>query len=417
MTTLVPFTRVDELGCWFDDPAEPNNIHLELHLSGHLDPDRLRHAVLATLAAHPLARARRNRWHGWHRRLHWEIAEGPDVPPVTPVAWSDETELAARRGRFLDGTPPLDLAPPLRVAHAVGPTWDAVIVNIHHAAMDGVSGLRLLRSVARHYTGSPDPVDDDPFAVRVPPAGRAPRSRRSLRPVARVAAEGGTPVPGCGFHLTSVPFHNVHSGPATVNDVLVAALVLAVGEWNAAHGAAAGTVRVTLPVNARTDGSERLGNLSRLAVVANEPELRGDGLLADVVRQTEAAKTVAGPQIDMLTSLLAAPWLPVAVKAKLPALALRLAGAASDTTLLTNLGRVGEPPDFGPDATVTGLWVSAPVRMPRGVTLGAATVRDRLHLSFRYRRAQFDDRAAARFADTFHTALASFHDPRLGAVS
>ena len=411
--TGVPFTRVDELGCYFDDPAEPNNIHFELHLSGHLDPARLREAVLATLAAHPPARVRRGPWHGWQRHLHWEIADRPDVPPVDVVAWRNESDLAQRRARLLAATPTLDLAPPLRVRLAVGPEWDAVIVNIHHAAMDGLSGLRLLRSIARRYAGRPDPVTDDPFAVRAP-AAPAHRTPRSLRPVARIATDGGTPEPGCGFHLTSIPYHAVHSGPATVNDLLVAALVLAVAEWNAAHGRAAGTVRVTLPVNARTDGSQRLGNLSRLAVVATS---RGTDLLADVVRQTDMAKTVVGPQVDLFTGLLAAPWLPVAVKAKLPALALRVAGAASDTTLLSNIGLVDDPPDFGPEATVTGLWLSSPVRMPRGVVVGAATVRDRLHLCFRYRLAQFDRQAAARFAATFGAALDSFHDPRFGSGS
>lgn len=417
MGTLVPFTQVDELACYFDDPAEPNNIHFELHLSGRLDETRLRTAVLATLAAHPLARARRGRWHGWDRRLRWEIMAEPDVAPVTTVRWRDEVELAEHRRRLLDVTPSLDLSPPLRIQHAVGPEWDALIVNIHHAAMDGLSGLRLLRSIARRYAGRPDPVTDDPVAIRVPETRKSPRTPRSLRQVARIAPDGGTPEPGCGFHLMSIPYRPVHGGSTTVNDVLVAALVLAVGEWNAAHGREAGTVRITLPVNARVTGSERLGNLSRLAVVANEAALRGDALLADVARQTEAVKTVAGPQIDLLTSLMAAPWLPVAVKAKLPALALRLAGAASDTTLLSNIGRVDDPPDFGPQATVTGLWVSPPVRMPRGVSVGAATVRDGLHLSFRYRRAQFDEPAAARFAATFHTALCSFHDPRFGSGS
>lgn len=412
--TLVPFTQVDELGCYFDDPAEPNNIHFELHLSGHLDDARLRTAVLATLQAHPLARVRRCRWRGWDRRLHWEIVAEPDVPPVDLTHWRDEHELDDQRRRLLHATPSLDLAPPLRIRHAVGPEWDALIVNVHHAAMDGLSGLRLLRSIARRYAGRPDPVTDDPLAIRVP-AARVPRTPRSLRPVARIATDGGTPEPGCGFHLVSIPYRCVHNEPATVNDVLVAALVLAIAEWNTAHGYEAGTVRIALPINARANGCERLGNLSRLAVVANERSLCGASLLADVIRQTEAAKRVAGPQVDLLTGLLAAAWLPVAVKAKLPGLALRLAGAVSDTTLLSNIGLVDDPPDFGPGAMVTGLWMSPPVRMPRGVTIGTATVRDRLNVSVRYRHAQFDQLASARFVAMFGTALGSFRDRRFGS--
>jgi hypothetical protein len=39
------FGVVDELNCYFDAPAEPNNVHVELWLPGHLDPGRLRDAV------------------------------------------------------------------------------------------------------------------------------------------------------------------------------------------------------------------------------------------------------------------------------------------------------------------------------------------------------------------------------------
>ncbi len=44
---------MDELSCYFDSPAEPNNMHLELWLPGHLDESRLREAVAATLASQP----------------------------------------------------------------------------------------------------------------------------------------------------------------------------------------------------------------------------------------------------------------------------------------------------------------------------------------------------------------------------
>jgi hypothetical protein len=76
------------------------------------------------------------------------------------------------------------------------------------------------------------------------------------------------------------------------------------------------------------------------------------------------------------------------------------------------LGVVADPPDFGPDNQVLGVWMSSPVRMPRGLSVGAASVRDRLHVCFRYRRALFDESAAARFAATFSEALYSLGDPR-----
>ncbi len=70
------------------------------------------------------------------------------------------------------------------------------------------------------------------------------------------------------------------------------------------------------------------------------------------------------------------------------------------------LGRIDEPPSFGPDAgETTELWFSAPARMPCGLSLGAATVGGQLHLAFRYRHPLFSPDAARRFADRYLTEL------------
>jgi NRPS condensation-like uncharacterized protein len=424
--SLVPFTPVDELGCYLDRPSEPANIHLEALLDGHLDPVRLRAAVLQMVAAHPLARARRRRSHGWHRGFTWEITDAPDLVPIDHRHWRTEAELAAHRYSLLASSPPLDLSPPLRIRHAIGPNHDALILNVHHAAMDGLSCVRLLRSIAQCYSGRPDPAGEDPLAVRVPvgrPGSQVGDStrRRCLRPAARLAMDCVDPGPGCGFHLLSIPFSTVRSGlekpAATVNDVLIAALVLTVGEWNESHGRSAGTVRVSMPINARATvgADEPLGNLSRLAVIARKQAHRrsADGLLPDITRQTTAAKAAGGQQIDSLSRLFATPWLPVAVKARLLKVSQRLVGSAiADTLLLSNLGSVADPLDFGPGAQATGLWFSPPARMPAGLSVGVITLGGQANLCFRYRRELWDHPAAGRFAVMFRTALVGLGDPR-----
>jgi NRPS condensation-like uncharacterized protein len=414
MTVLLPFTPVDELGCYVDSAAEPNSIHLEVLVDGHLDPARLRAAVLATLAAHPLARARRARWHGWHRRFTWEIADAQEVAPLDDVRWRTEEELAGHRESLLAATPPLDLGPPLRFRHAVGPDQDVLILNVHHAAMDGMSCLRLLRSVAHCYTGLPDPAVSDPPAVRTVAARPGTTTNRYPRQTTRIATDTADPGPGCGFHLMSLPI-SVHNGlrGSTVNDVLIAALVLAVETWNQKHGRDAGTVRITMPVNARaTPGAEEpLGNLSRLTVITSTPAPSVDGRLADITRQTAAAKSLGGPQIDAASRLFATPWLPVAVKARLLTVARRLT-AVGDTAMLSNLGQVNGSLDFGPDAPTVGMWFSPPVRMPAGLAVGVVTLNGRLNLCFRYRHALLDPRTAAQFAEAFRDALDSLDDAR-----
>jgi NRPS condensation-like uncharacterized protein len=75
------------------------------------------------------------------------------------------------------------------------------------------------------------------------------------------------------------------------------------------------------------------------------------------------------------------------------------------TALLSNLGVLDEPPDFGAGVTTTEAWFSAPGRMPCGLTVGASTVGGRLDLVFRYRHPLFSADAASRFARAFRAEL------------
>jgi hypothetical protein len=70
---------------------------------------------------------------------------------------------------------------------------------------------------------------------------------------------------------------------------------------------------------------------------------------------------------------------------------------------------VSDPPSFGLGAGRTvGLWFSPPARMPLGLTIGAVTVEDRLHLVFRHRHRLFDARAARLFAGRYIAELDLF---------
>jgi hypothetical protein len=77
-----------------------------------------------------------------------------------------------------------------------------------------------------------------------------------------------------------------------------------------------------------------------------------------------------------------------------------------DTALLTNLAEVGDPPSFGNQVGDTeAMWFSAPARMPCGLSVGALSLRGRLHLSFRYRRPLLGEDAADLFADRYVDGL------------
>jgi NRPS condensation-like uncharacterized protein len=420
-----PFGIADELSCYYDAPAEPCNVHVEVRVPGNLDSSALRDATAAALAAQPRALVRRAAG-AWWRRYAWEVPGQPDCDPVTTAAWADEDELARARAKFLSAAPPLRSSPPLRILLAAGPGEDRVILNAHHAALDGLSSLELLRSIAGHYPGGADagPPERGPAAedasprevLPAPPAGagRGVADRAQQGRAARIAADRepgrAAGLPGYGFVL--LPSRPVPAGRrpdgGTVNDVLIAGLVVAIARWNSAHGRPSGLIRITMPVNARPQGQAgAAGNLSRLTTVSVPAPSGGwdlAGLVADVAAQTRPAKQQSGPQVDPASRALAAAWWPPAVKRGVLRLALRTAGPLlCDTSLVSNLGVAG-PPRFGA-ATVTDMWFSTSAHMPRGLSVGAVTVGGRLHLCLRYRRALFSEPSAARFAGLYAAAL------------
>ena len=454
--TRAALGAVDEFSCYDDSPGEPNNVHLEVMLPGHLEEGAFRAAVAATLGALPRTRARLAPGGPWRPRLEWEFPPAPDLDPVVVTTWRDQSELAHERASFLASAPPLDTSPPLRLLLASGPGGDCVILNAHHAALDGISCLQVLYRVAGNYdgafehAGASHDVNAAPglsgAAARPAEAaaaaglrtGPAAANRRVLpRFAARIApqhANGthGRGEPGYGFHLSRwpcVPSVPPHPGPsaATVNDVLIAALIVAISEWNESHGVRARPIRVTMPLGGRDTGPDQhrgsggspprtstedmmLGNLSRLAAVTAQPPRPGSEaglLIADVARQTRHAKENPGPQIDPLSGALAAPWCPVAVKRHLLRAALHTVGRlVCDTSLVSNLGNLADPPRFGP-AAPEQMWFSTSAHMPRGLSLGVITTRGRLHVCFRYRRALFDEVAAAEFARLYASALSA----------
>ena len=437
------FGLMDELNCYFDTPAEPNNVHVELWLPGHLDPDRLRHAVTAMLADEPRAGARRGDRSWWRRGYAWEFPPQADVDPVSTARWRTEADLDMARARFLAAAPPLDRSPPFRLLLAHGPGRDSLILNAHHAAFDGRSCLRLLRLIADRY-GAGRPAEPDRADLFRAPAGppdrpqppgqqssgtRPPTSQlpgnhwpvRRFRPpawrTARIAsrhASGRRPrrAPGYGFVLLGWP--GVPAAPqrqneprVTVNDLLIAALIRAIMRWNASAHRRPGRVRISMPVDVRPPGrGDELGNLSRLCAVAADP-FSATALTAVVASQTRRSKDQPGPPVNPAQAAVAKAPLPAPVKRRMVRLAVRCLGRLEcDTSLLSNLGNITDAPRFGV-LSPTRMWFSTSAHMPRGLSVGAITVDGQLQLCFRYRNALFDAAAAHDFATEYAAALAA----------
>jgi NRPS condensation-like uncharacterized protein len=97
--------------------------------------------------------------------------------------------------------------------------------------------------------------------------------------------------------------------------------------------------------------------------------------------------------------------LPTPVKRRAIRLAVRTVGwRQCDTSLLSNLGVVGEAPCFGALAPER-MWFSTTAHMPRGLSVGAVTVGGRLQVCLRYRHALFDFAAARDFVALYAAAL------------
>jgi NRPS condensation-like uncharacterized protein len=473
------FGVVDELTCCYDRPAEPANVHVEAWLPGGLEPDAVRASVLAVLGARPRARVRRAAAGRWRPHSLWECPAAPDVDPVRITSWQAESDLSAKRAAFLSRSPSLDTSPPVRFLLATGPDRDCLILNAHHAALDGLSSLGLLRAVAAHYSEElgyqPDPGEchgsehgaagaDDSGRPTHAPSGDAPagspvasgRFRAAGGMLEEGAAEHGAAehgVAGDGVAGDAVAAGRVwpgriariarqpdpaELGPArgygaclvtwqalpaaasrlralggSVNDLLIAAMMSTIRQWNDANDGRTRLIRITMPVSDRDRIAEGTsgawGHLSRLTAVA-APVPRGSAasdLITAVSRQTRYAKEHPGPQVDLPSRVLARLPVPVALRCGLLRAGLAVAGSwVCDTSLVSNLGVI-DPPRFGP-AAAWRVWFSTSAHLPRGLSLGAVTTSGQLHLTFRYRRAAFGDAAAAAFASLYMKVLDDF---------
>jgi NRPS condensation-like uncharacterized protein len=415
---VTPFGIVDELNTYFDSPAEPGNVHLEAWLPGHLDAGRLREAAAAVLAAHPAARACRAVTSKWRPAYRWRIPPAPDTDPLSVTT---DPDLDAARTRFLATAPPLEHSPPFRLLLASGPGRDSLILNANHAAFDGQSCLVLLRLLAAAYSGVPDPGKHAPEtpASKQHSQGTGHQEVAPLGRAARIAPWHEDPrAPGYGYRLLDWPGVPEPPRPGdgtrpTVNDLLVAALIETIERWNAARQRPPAPVRITVPVNVRGPGHEDdLGNLSAIRTITGPGT--GTDVLTRVAEQTSRIKQdPPGREVSAALAAIARIPVPAEAKRRLLRLAVRWAGArASDTSLLTNLGNVAEPPSFGTHVP-THIWFSTTAHMPRGLSVGAISTGGRLHLCFRYRYALLGDDAAADFAHEYAKALSGLETGQL----
>ncbi|MEU9335767.1 condensation protein [Streptomyces sp. NPDC048290] len=411
----IPFPVVDEIARHCHQSAEPETVHIEIHLPGPLDPPRLRKAFTEALQRHPRALMREAAGPWYRRRYGWELTAEPDVEPVRFSGPGGDALRAARR-RALERTPPLTASPPIRLevvdlAGETGVPGDpatALILTVNHTALDGPACLRVLATAAELYGGRDNSPTAPPTRPQ-PPERPAPGTPSGWSRPARVAP--GTPATadlGNELIVTELPLPHRPEGAAyTVNDQLMVATARTLTHWNREHGAARRPLRITMPVDDRPrDATMPIGNGTRLVEVPFAPaELDTDdipALLRRTAVRTRALKALRRPQLGRGATLLTAPVVPVVWRGAATRGLRRAAAPWTSTTLLSNIGRIPYPLDFGGETgRARAVWFSAPARLPRGLTVTTASTAGRLHLSLRWSRTLLGPDDGARLLDLF----------------
>jgi NRPS condensation-like uncharacterized protein len=429
--TTAALNVLDELYLHLNRPEEPWSVHLEIRVEGRIEHDRLEAAVLEAARRHPLARARLARARVTDVRYHWEIAEELAEVDLIEVSAPDEAELANAREQLLGRMPDLDTPGPFALLLAHSPSGDVVILNLHHAAGDGLSALRLMASIARAYGGEDDPVPDlDPLSMRdvtaISSAGsvreRLGRGRaaldylgRGVDSPTRISARGGREQAGYGFALTSFSPEEVarlgeaRVDGATINDVLLGGLAVTIRRWNERHGDGDGdSIYLMMPINLRPAEwrLEVVGNYASYVSVRVRTRHQGSLRQAAAAAAESTRRIKDGAVAGLIVELFNAPTLlPTGLKRRMQSLIPLTGNVVVDTAVLSNLGRVTEAPVLGDAGAVRELYFSPPGRMPLGASLGAATLGDRLSITLRYRHPLFDSAAAEQFLDLFRGVL------------
>ncbi|MFM9369706.1 condensation protein [Streptomyces sp. Da 82-17] len=410
----VPFPVVDEIARHCLQDAEPETVHIEVHLPGVVDEERLTRAFNEALLRHPRILMREAPGGPGRLRYVWELTAAPDVPVVAFPEGGPGALEAARR-RALAEAPPLDASPPVRldvVRDPERPGGCVLFLVVNHTALDGPACLRVLATAAELYGGrdnapAPAPVRaaDGPERDAVPmPGGFA-------RPAHVAPGRHREPHPGNGMLVAELPVPKRPKGaPYTVNDQLMVATALMIARWNRDRGRAPRPMRITMPVDDRPRGADMpIGNGTRLVEVpftaAELDERRIGELLRTTALRTRALKALDRPQLGHGAALLTAPVLPVGVRAALTRALRRAAGPWTSTTLLSNIGRIPYALDFGDAGRAHAVWFSAPARLPRGLTVTTASTAGRLHLALRWSRTLLGPDDGARLRDLFEQYL------------
>ncbi len=429
MPEILPLTWGDEAILHLESASDPWNIQMEIGETGRIDPDALTAAVHAACVAHPIMRSRLVLAAAHQAFDHWEIVDDLSPMPIPVVDCPDEATLARLRTDFYSPPFPMHEAPQFRVQVARRPNGDLVQINAAHAAVDGIGMLRLILSITNGYRGKADPPPPLPledardlktllrakslseFADRALEGGR--KLKDAAIPPARVAQDSTDGRTGSGFAHRAIGPEQVVGLNArrpegtTINDMLIAAVGLAVEEWNRQHNEDADKVMAFMPVNLRPTewSTDVVSNMFSYVSVSTMHRDRTSLAAAAkaVAEQTDPIRRAAraGGTQDLLH--LISP-LPLGVKRRMPELLPLTGNRFVDTAVVSNLGRPTQLASFFGDQPGE-FYFTPPYWSAAAISVGAITCGGSLHLGLRHRLSTLDEAAGSRLADLLVATL------------
>jgi NRPS condensation-like uncharacterized protein len=230
----------------------------------------------------------------------------------------------------------------------------------------------------------------------------------------RLAPQGSHDRAGYGFERLAFEHQDMErlkarrTHGATLNDVLLGGLAVAVRRWNEGRRARGGAAYLMMPINLRPPGwrHDIVGNFASYVSVRIGRADQGSLESAIDAAAASTRRIKDGRIAGLIVDLFAAPRrLPTGVKRRMHDLIPLTANVIVDTAVLSNLGRIDRGPHFGDAGGTREIWFSPPGRMPLGASFGAATLDGRLFLTLRHRHALFDATAAAHFLATLRRVL------------
>ncbi len=167
-----------------------------------------------------------------------------------------------------------------------------------------------------------------------------------------------------------------------------------------------------MPINVRpADRSwDVVSNLASMISVSTEPDDRADLATATAAVAEQTCEMRRNNRAYGLYDLLRATKnAPLTVKRAVPRLIQLTGDRFVHTAMLSNLGRIPQPPTLAADSGSGSpeLWFSAPCDPTCSVSIGVVTSGQRLALVTRYRDEQFDANAAEEFTDLLIAQVAS----------